>query len=161
MAALFPPFTPSDGGSKGEGEGGRGRGEVVLRVFKWAAKTGTQTERQWAEKTEWCKQTSTRDKLCEELPYLTPSTVAPFHTDTHTHTHTHTHTGLSSSSIEEQSGELASSGSSCLSLNEGRHSLVSQGAGCLPVPRPLSAILLRTKWSPYERSPALSLHRSQ
>lgn len=158
MAALFPPFTPSDGESEGrERERGRGRGEVVLHVFKWAAKTGdADGETSELKRQNGCEQTSTREKLCKEPPYLTPSTVAPFHSDTHTYTHT----GLSSSSIEEQSGGLASSGSSCLSLNEGRHSLVSQGAGCLPVPRPLSAILLRTKWSPYERSPALSLHRS-
>lgn len=48
MAALFPPFTPSDGES--EGERGRGRGEVELHVFKGAAKTGTQTERQLVAK---------------------------------------------------------------------------------------------------------------
>lgn len=92
MAALFPPFTFTQVMERERGgERSGGRGEVVLCVFKWQAKTGT-------ERTEWCKQTSTGDELWEESPYLTPSTVTPFHIDTHSHTHT----GLSSSSIEEQ-----------------------------------------------------------
>lgn len=139
-----------ESGWRGERKKERER-EVVLRVFKQADRDSELTRQNPASK---CQQES--------------SYVSSHHTwllqlwphSTVTHTLTYTYTGLSRSITEDLSRELASSGSSCLLLNEGRHSLVSQGAGCLPVPRPLSAILLRTKWSPYERRPALSLHRS-